>query len=231
MIKLDNIFAGYGDKMVLHNINVAIDISKITVIMGPNGCGKTTLLKTIMGLITPKSGTIKFNDIPISPSPQNWIKHSVFMIGQGGRVFPKMSVRENIEIATHFWNNRNEFEKRLDEVLEHFPDLRDRLSDNAGNLSGGQQQMVALARGLINKPKLLLLDEPSIGLSPKLIKDTFEKIYNINKKSGTGFVIVEHNLKTLLPLTHNAIIIESGRIVYDDPSDGKTLNIMINKIF
>ncbi|MCL2757909.1 MAG: ATP-binding cassette domain-containing protein [Alphaproteobacteria bacterium] len=232
MIKLNHITAGYGDKVVLSDVSVAFDPSKITVIMGPNGCGKTTLLKTMMGLLRPMSGDISVGGKFSAPaSPADWIKHGVFMIGQGQRVFPNMSVRDNIEIATHHWGNRAEFSARLDKVLKHFPALRNRLDDMAGNLSGGQQQMVALARGLINQPKLLVLDEPSIGLAPKLISDTFHKLREINKKTGTGFIIVEHNLKTLLPLTDNAIILSMGKIAYDDASDGKTLSKMLTKIF
>jgi len=253
MIQLSHITAGYKDKVVLDDITASFDPSKITVIMGPNGCGKTTLLKTIMGLIKPMKGEI-YLTLPGTArhpskggelSPMDWIKHGVFMIGQGQRVFPNMSVRDNIEIATHYWSasakgygaispSRAEFPTRLDEVLVHFPDLRDRLDDMAGNLSGGQQQMVAIARGLINRPRLLLLDEPSIGLAPKLISDTFHKLREINKKTtftSTGFIIVEHNLKTLLPLTDNAIILSRGKVAYDGPSDGKTLTKMLDKIF
>ena len=265
MITLNHIVAGYGDKVVLDDITTTIDPTKVTVIMGPNGCGKTTLLKTIMGLLRPMSGEILIAPSvggEFHPSPREWIKYGVFMIGQGQRVFPNMSVHDNIEIATHHWNStptqeslggkaasdsipppktgagkpcvqtRAEmFAERLDEVLAHFPDLRERLGDMAGNLSGGQQQMVAIARGLINRPKLLLLDEPSIGLAPKLISDTFHTLREINKKTGTGFVIVEHNLKTLLPLTDNAIILSQGKIIYDGASDGKTLDKMLVKIF
>jgi ABC-type branched-subunit amino acid transport system ATPase component len=165
-----------------------------------------------------------------------------------------MSVRENIEIAFHYTptqdllsqqagkqiypapqggrNSRAEmFSQRLESVLAHFPDLRPHLNDAAGNLSGGQQQMVAIARGLVNNPRLLLLDEPSIGLAPKLISDTFQKLHELNRQTGTGFLIVEHNLKTLLPLTDRAIILSQGKIAYDGKSDGKTLQNMIDGIF
>ncbi|MCL2439940.1 MAG: ATP-binding cassette domain-containing protein [Alphaproteobacteria bacterium] len=231
MITLKKIVAGYGDKVVLADISAKIDPTKITVIMGPNGCGKTTLLKTIMGIVRPMSGEISLAGKEFEPSPRAWMRQGLFMIGQGKRVFPKMSVRENLEIMTHYWDDRKKFARRMDEVLAHFPDLRARLDDMAGNLSGGQQQMVALARGLINKPKCLLLDEPSIGLSPKLISETFKKLHEINSATGCGFVIVEHNLKTLLPLTHNALILAHGKLAYDGPSDGKTLDKMLTKIF
>lgn len=153
------------------------------------------------------------------------------MIPQGKRVFRNMTVLENIELATHFWKSRKEFPERLEEVLKIFPDLRSRLEHLAGNLSGGQQQMVALARGFINKPKLVFLDEPSIGLSPKLISETFHKIKELNQTLGTGFVIVEHNLKTLLPLTDKAYILDQGEIVYDGKTESKTLDKMLDKIF
>ncbi|MDR1696746.1 MAG: ATP-binding cassette domain-containing protein [Rickettsiales bacterium] len=285
MLKLKNIIAGYRDKVVLNDISVAFDPTKITVVMGPNGCGKTTLLRVIMGLLRPMSGVIspslaegpqshwyrgdagegkKCTGEKSKPSPETlsrfgpsareglspraWAAHGVFMIGQGGRVFPTMTVRENIEIAfipptggkaaapafagvTERPARGELFSERLGEVLAHFPDLRMRLDDPAGNLSGGQQQMVALCRGLINRPKLLLLDEPSIGLSPKLISDTFHKLREINKRTGCGFIIVEHNLKTLLPLTDHAVILANGKIAYDGKSDGKTLQNMIDKIF
>lgn len=258
MITLNNIIAGYGDKVVLDDITASLDPSKITVIMGPNGCGKTTLLKTIMGLIKPMSGRVCYvgahdcaqHHAPLQPSPRAWIRYGVFMIGQGQRVFPNMSVRDNLEIMTHWWGKvgrvcpqtrqqddlgtrspHQTFQHGLEEVLMYFPDLRSRLDDMAGNLSGGQQQMVALARGLINRPRCLLLDEPSIGLAPKLISDTFHKLHEINRATGTGFIIVEHNLKTLLPLTDNAIILAHGKVAYDGPSDGKTLGKMLDKIF
>lgn len=231
MLELKNVSAGYDKRMVLNNVSVKIDPSLITVIMGPNGAGKSTLLKALYGLIPLKQGTVELYDKEISPSPQNLVEEGIFMIPQGKRVFRNMTVLENIELATHFWKNRKEFPERLEEVLKIFPDLKIRLEHLAGNLSGGQQQMVALARGFINHPKLVLLDEPSIGLSPKLINDTFHKIKELNHTKGTGFVIVEHNLKTLLPLTDKAYILDQGEIVYDGKTESKTLEKMLDKIF
>ncbi len=231
MLELKNVTAGYGKKMVLSDVSVKLNDNTITVVMGPNGAGKSTLLKTAYGLIKTSSGDILLDDKKIVPTPQKLVEYGIFMVPQGKRVFTNMSVMENLELATHFWKDRSMFPERLEEVLAHFPDLRERLDDLAGNLSGGQQQMVALARGLLNKPKMVFMDEPSIGLSPKLINDTFHKIKEIKDTLGTSFVIVEHNLKTLLPLTDWAYILDQGKVIYDGKSEGKTLEKMISAVF
>ena len=231
MLELKNITAGYGKKMVLSDVSVKLNDNTITVVMGPNGAGKSTLLKTAYGLIKTSSGDILLDDKKIVPTPQKLVEAGIFMVPQGKRVFRKMTVMENLELATHFWKDRTIFPERLEEVLAHFPDLRERLDDLAGNLSGGQQQMVALARGLLNKPKMVFMDEPSIGLSPKLINDTFQKIKEIKDGLGTAFVIVEHNLKTLLPLTDWAYILDQGKVIYDGKSEGKTLEKMVSAVF
>jgi branched-chain amino acid transport system ATP-binding protein len=231
MLELKNVNAGYGKKMILEDVSVKLKDNTITVVMGPNGAGKSTLLKTAYGLIKSTSGEILFNGEKIVPTPQKLVECGIFMVPQGKRVFTNMTVLENLELATHFWKDRSVFQERMEEVLSHFPDLRERLNDLAGNLSGGQQQMVALARGLLNKPKMVFMDEPSIGLSPKLINDTFHKIKEIKDTLGTSFVIVEHNLKTLLPLTDWAYILDQGKVIYDGKSEGKTLEKMISAVF
>ena len=231
MFELKNITAGYGKKIVLNDVSTVFKDNAITVIMGPNGAGKSTLLKTAYGLLKKTAGDIFIDEQAITPSPQKLVEMGIFMVPQGKRVFRRMTVRENLELATHFWKNRSGFTERMEEVLNHFPDLKPRLEDLAGNLSGGQQQMVALARGLINKPRMVLMDEPSIGLAPKLINDTFHKIKELKDTTGTAFVIVEHNLKTLLPLTDWAYILEQGQVVYDGKSEGKTLEKMLSAVF
>ena len=231
MLELKNIKAGYGKKAILNDISVQFRDNCITVIMGANGAGKSTLLKTAFGVIKPMGGEIYLDGKKVHPTPQNLVKNGICFIPQKDRVFPEMSVLENLELATHSLSDKSVFNQYLDDVLEYFPDLRVKLNNMAGELSGGQQQMVALARGLISKPKMILMDEPSIGLSPKLINDVFHKIKDLQKRTGTAFVIVEHNLKTLLPLTDYAYILQDGRVAYDGKSNGKTLEKMVSVVF
>ena len=231
MLELKNISAGYGKKTVLQDVSVTFKDKTITVVMGPNGAGKSTLLKTAYGLLKKSAGEIFLDGVKITPTPQKLVEAGIFMVPQGKRVFRHMTVKENLELATHFWKDKSKFGERLENILEHFPDLAARLDDLAGNLSGGQQQMVALARGLLNKPRLVFLDEPSIGLAPKLINDTFHRIKQIKEEMETSFVIVEHNLKTLLPLTDWAYILEQGKVIYDGKSEGKTLERMVSAVF
>ena len=231
MLELKNIKAGYGKKAILNGVSVQFRDNCITVIMGANGAGKSTLLKTAFGVIKPMGGEIYLDGKKMHPTPQNLVKNGICFIPQRDRVFPEMSVLENLELATHSLADKSVFPQYLDDVLEYFPDLRSKLNDMAGELSGGQQQMVALARGLISKPKMILMDEPSIGLSPKLINDVFHKIKDLQKRTGTAFVIVEHNLKTLLPLTDYAYILQDGHVAYDGKSNGKTLEKMVSVVF
>lgn len=231
MLELRNVNAGYDKRQVLNDVSVKIQPGRLTVIMGPNGAGKSTLLKVMFGLLKPSSGEILLDGEPFKPQPASLVRQGIFMVPQGKRVFRNMTVLENIELTSHFWKDRSIFKSRLDEVLEHFPDLKSRLEDLAGNLSGGQQQMVAIARGLLNRPRLMLLDEPSIGLSPKLISDTFNKIKTLSDMLNTGFVIVEHNLKTLLPLTDYAYILDQGRVVYGGLARSQTLDQMTARVF
>ena len=231
MLELKNIKSGYGKKAVLEDVSVKLRDNCITVIMGAKGAGKSTLLNTAFGIIRAMDGKIYLDGAEIRPSPQMLVRAGIYFVPQRNRVFPDMTVRENIEIAMHSWADKSVFESRLGEVLNYFPDLKNRLDARADTLSGGQQQMVALALGLVGKPKMIFMDEPSIGLAPKLINDVFHKIRNLCDKTGTAFVIVEHNLKTLLPLTDWAYILQNGTVVYDGPSTGKTLEKMTSVVF
>lgn len=232
MLELKNINAGYDKRRrILVDVSARMKSDALTVIMGANGAGKSTLLKVMYGLLKAQSGHIFLSGKKITPKPKNLVQEGIFMVPQGKRVFRNMTVMENLQLATHFWKDRSPFEEKLNEVIKYFPDLKPRFNDLAGNLSGGQQQMLAIARILLNEPKLVFLDEPSIGLSPKLIQDTFNRIKEIKDQTGTGFVIVEHNLKSLLPLVDYAYILDQGRVIYDGKAKSKTLEKMITHIF
>ena len=194
MLSLKNINAGYDKKKVLTDVSVEFKSKSITVIMGPNGAGKSTLLKVAFGLLKPYQGEVFFENNSVKASPQLFVQKGIFMVPQGKRVFQNMTVKENIELATHFWKSRSHFEDELEKILADFAELKPFLKMPAGNLSGGQQQMVALARAFINNPKMVLMDEPAIGLSPKLINETFHKL-----KDNPNFNM------TTIALTANAI--------------------------
>ncbi len=231
VLEVRNIDAGYGDLQVLSDVNMKFADKKITLLMGPNGAGKSTLLKTVFGLITPTHGEVVLDDKKIIAKPHTLIQKGVSFIPQDHRIFPNMSVKENLELGLHFIKDKKVIEKRIEEVLELFPMLDGRLEHKAGNLSGGQQQMVALARGLITKPRIMLLDEPSIGLAPGLVVETFNKIKEINQTLGTTFVIVEHNLKSLLPIVDYTYILNQGKIATEGNPDSNTITKMLDQIF
>lgn len=231
MLEVKNIDAGYGDLQVLSDVNMAFKDGKITLLMGPNGAGKSTLLKTVFGLITPTNGSVFLDDNKIHARPHSLVKKGVSFIPQDHRTFPNMTVRENLELGLHFMKDKKVIKERIEEVLKLFPMLDGRLEHKAGNLSGGQQQMVALARGLITKPRIMLLDEPSIGLAPGLVQETFNKIKEINKILGTTFVIVEHNLKSLLPIVDYTYILNQGRVATHGNPDSSTITKMLDQIF
>lgn len=231
MLEVRNIDAGYGDLQVLSDVNMAFRDNKITLLMGPNGAGKSTLLKTVFGLLNPTAGEVVLDGNKINAKPHSLVKKGVCFIPQDHRTFPTMTVRENLELGLHFEKDKKIIKERIEEVLEIFPMLDGRLDHKAGNLSGGQQQMVALARGLITKPRIMLLDEPSIGLAPSLVQETFNKIKEINKTLGTTFVIVEHNLKSLLPIVDYTYILNQGKIATEGNPDSSTITKMLDQIF
>jgi len=231
MLEIKNIDAGYDDLQVLSDVSMVFETEKITLLMGPNGAGKSTLLKTMFGLVKITNGEILLNNKIIAPEPHQLIKMGVSFVPQDYRVFTNMTVKENLEIGIHFIKDKKVVNQRIEEISDLFPMLMPRLNDLAGNLSGGQQQMLAIARGLITKPKIMLLDEPSIGLSPGLVAETFNKIKEINIKLKTTFIIVEHNLKSLLPIVDYAYILNQGKVVSEGKSESDAIMKMLDQIF
>lgn len=217
---LDKLSTSYGGDLVLKNINLSILSGEIISIMGPNGAGKSTVLKSIFGLSNIITGNIILDNEIIRPVPEKMYLSRVVFVPQGRQIFKSLTVKENLEIGTINVNSKVTTKERLEKVIGIFPVLRNKLKHKAKNLSGGQQQMVAIGRGLMAEPKILLLDEPTLGLSPKVVKEIIEKIKEINIKEKTSIVIVEHNIMSILKISDKVLILDEGQIVFDGkPAD------------
>lgn len=226
MLKVKNIQTGYGKKQVLFDTSLEVKQGEIVAIIGPNGAGKSTILKAVCGLISVWDGEITFEDSCINGStPAKNVKRGITFCPQGNRVFDELSVIENLQIGgIHL--KTIELKERIDGILKLFPILKDRLRQNAGSLSGGEKQILALCRALIPKPKLLVLDEPSLGLSPNLVSAAFERIMEINKDTGIAILIVEQKVREVLKISHRVYGLKLGKvefagkpeeIMHDDP--------------
>lgn len=212
MLELSNIDVYYGAIHALKNMNLKINPGEIVTLVGANGAGKSTTLKAISGIQKPKSGQINFNGKDISSmNAPDIVKLGISHIPEGRRVFSKMSVMENLEMGAYTRNDKVEIKKDYEKVFSLFPRLLERKEQMAGTLSGGEQQMLAIARGLMSRPKLLLLDEPSMGLAPIIVNEIFSIIENINKE-GTTVLLVEQNAYMALNTADRAYIIRNGKI-------------------
>ena len=213
MLSIKNLESGYGKMQVLFGISLDAKPGDIAVLIGPNGAGKSTLLKSIFNLIDVYKGSIVFKNKNITKIPTHeLIELGISYVPQGRQVFPSLTVKENLEVGAFLTKEKNLIEKRIEEVLEkHFPDLRKRLDDHAFALSGGQQQMLAIGRALMQDPQLLLLDEPSLGLAPKVMKELFRKIKEINQE-GVTIMMVEQNAKQATAIADRIFVLEDGKV-------------------
>ena len=209
----------YGKLKALNGIGFKVKRGAITAIIGSNGAGKSTIMKAIAGLAPASGGSIRFDGDEIGGrSVDEIVGRGIVLVPEGRRLFTSMTVRENILMGAYRRNDKAAVEKELEEVLDHFPVLRERLGQRARDLSGGQQQMLAVARGLMSDPRMMLLDEPSIGLAPAIIQ-TIADIVRMISKSGVDVLLVEQNAQLALKLSQHAYVIENGEIVMDGPSE------------
>lgn len=220
LVSVQNLSAGYGFVDVLRDISIEIDAGEIVAVLGSNGVGKTTLNNTLSGLITPKAGEITFDGQAVSgKSASEIVELGLVHVPEGRKLFPNLTVKDNLELGS-YRRGKADRKQNLDEVLTVFPKLAERINQLAGTLSGGEQQMVAIGRGLMSSPRLLILDEPSLGLSPLLVEQMFELIKRINDK-GLTILLVEQNVIQSLNIAHRAYVIEEGRIAIS--GEAKTL--------
>ena len=219
MLKVENANAYYGDLQALWGVSLHIDEGELVALVGPNGAGKTTTLKVITGLLKLATGNVSFLDKNISKETAHKIVElGISQVPEGGRIFAGMSVLENLELGSFVPKARKFKNESLEWVYKIFPRLEERKNQQAGTLSGGERQMLAIGRALMAKPKLLMLDEPSFGLAPILVQQMFEMIEEINKK-GVTVLLVEQNVRAALELAQRAYVIENGRIVGEGKGD------------
>ncbi len=221
MLKIQNIHTRYGSVPVLKNISLHVDRGEIVCIIGANGAGKTTLLSTISGIIRPYQGSISFMDTPIHRmSPDRIVKMGLSQVPEGRQIFSPLTVLENLEIGAFHRRKRDgkkKIRQDLEQVFELFPRLRERSGQLAGTLSGGEQQMLAIGRAFMARPSLLLLDEPSLGLAPKLV-ETIMKTITILNRQGMTIMLVEQNARKALSISHRGYVLETGRIILQGPA-------------
>jgi branched-chain amino acid transport system ATP-binding protein len=231
LLNVSNLAVSYGDLQVLWDMSLSADEGEVVSIIGANGAGKTTSLKTIAGILKPKSGTVDFNGNPVGGlGPYATVNLGIVYVPEGRRVFPRMSVRENLELGAYSTRARPMKEETLRSVFELFPILENRHGQLAGTLSGGEQQMLAIGRGLMAHPRLLMLDEPSFGLAPLLVERILETIRKISGK-GIGVLLVEQDVARALEISSRAYLLESGKVVRQGPSSRLTKDAYVREAY
>jgi len=217
VLKLLNVESAYGPIKAIRGVSLQVRRSEIATVLGSNGAGKTTILKTISGIIDPRKGSVEFKGEAITAQdPAFIVQQGLSHVPEGREVFPLLSVRDNLLMGAYTRKDRDGVARDIEAVFTYFPILRERAVQDAGLLSGGQQQMLAISRALMANPDLILLDEPSLGLSPKLTKEIFEIVVRINRERGTTILLVEQNANMALNASDYGYVLENGRIVMED---------------
>jgi len=213
MLEVRELVSGYGKSEVLKGITLEVKKGQIVTIIGPNGAGKTTLFRTIFGLLPTRKGKILFENEDLSKlSPLSRIRKGIALVPQGRNVFPDLGVLENMEMGAYTVRDKNQVQEKMEECYDLFPVLRERKKQRAGTLSGGEQQMLVIARALMSRPRFIMLDEPSLGISPRLVKEIFKTIDTVNRTTGTTICLVEQNANIALKLGHFGYVMEGGQV-------------------
>ena len=231
LLELQDIHTYYGNIHALRGVSLQVNQGEIVTLIGSNGAGKSTTLRTISGLLSPRRGQVLFNGKRLDTvAPHDVVKLGVSQSPEGRRIFPRLTVLENLEMGAYTRNNGGEFSSDLDRVFELFPRLKERVWQKGGTLSGGEQQMLAMGRALMSRPKVLLLDEPSMGLAPILVDQIFSIVQDINRQ-GTTILLVEQNALKALAIAHTGYVLQSGQIVLQDTAANLQRNETVQKAY
>ncbi|MBO0795401.1 MAG: ABC transporter ATP-binding protein [Ktedonobacteraceae bacterium] len=231
MLSLVNVNTYYGPSHVLQDVSLNVEKGEIVCLLGANAAGKTTTMKTIFGLVRPRSGSVVFEDRPIERRlPGDIVSGGLALVPEGRRIFPRMTVLENLELGAYTRKNRAEIKEDLDHVCQIFPRVRERLKQVAGTMSGGEQQMLAMARALMSRPRMMCMDEPSMGLSPILVETVFSTIQRIRKEGVTIF-LVEQNASMALALADRGYVLQTGKIVLSDTASNLLTNDLVRQAY
>jgi branched-chain amino acid transport system ATP-binding protein len=212
LLEVNKVEVLYGGIRALHGVSLHVDQGEIVSVIGANGAGKSTLLRAIASVKPPDAGTVLFQGLPVPRAPYRSVRTGITLVPEGRRIFAPLTVRQNLMAGAYTRPDKKEMERTLDSMFELFPRLKERLNQRGGTLSGGEQQMLAVARALMSQPKLLMLDEPSLGLAPVVIDAMFEKIVCLNREMGLTILLVEQNASLALEISHRAYVLETGTI-------------------
>jgi branched-chain amino acid transport system ATP-binding protein len=232
VLSVENISSGYGRVLAIHDVAVKVEKGEVVVLIGANGAGKSTLLKTISGALKPSKGSILFRGEKIDGRrPHAIVRLGIVQIPEGRGILSRMTVKENLEMGAYLRSDKAGIDRDLERVFDKLPRLKERLAQNAGTLSGGEQQMLAIGRGLMAKPELFLMDEPSLGLAPVLVEFIFETIHNLRDKDGYTILLVEQNANQALDVADRGYVLETGRIVLEGESKALRDNEEVQKAY
>lgn len=228
-MELQEVTVRYGGIVALDSVSLGLGEGEIVALMGPNGAGKSTVLKAVFGLAPVVSGTISWRQAVLDVAAHQVVKLGVAFVPQGRRVFTQLTITENLEMGCLYLRDKEEKKRRLDETMELFPVLYEKRQEKASAMSGGEQQMLAIGRGLMANPTTLLLDEPTLGLAPIIVKEMFAKIVEINETRKTSIMVVEHNIRSILDVASRVYVLDKGKIAHDGtPSTVEDSDILTN---
>ncbi|QAR34060.1 ABC transporter ATP-binding protein [Geovibrio thiophilus] len=232
MLEINGISTYYGNIQALHDVSLKINEGEIITLIGANGAGKTTTLLSVSGIVQPKSGEILFKGEPIHRmKPDKIVKMGICQVPEGRHIFPYLTVSENLDLGAFLRKDREGIKKDLEQVYDLFPRLAERRHQQGGTLSGGEQQMLAISRALMARPRLLLLDEPSLGLAPLIVQQIFEIIRKIKEESGTTIFLVEQNANLALKVADRGYVMETGRVTMEDKASNLLSNEDVKKAY